>query len=551
MGFNVVYSAPPFLQAGLAGLGGYLQARRDAEAQENRAEAIVRSNEQAAIGQGLGQLGRAGIGGYFANQGNDLGAIYALAGPAAAGGYIANTSLAEQAQANRLALQDDAQAFSAEQAPIRAQERLDYLRNATAYRLGASPDYLQQIGQQAGAQTPDQAFALGYQRRRDQQAQAEIDRNVNYFRQAQGAEQELASQVDYEYSPQTKQRFAQLTQAQQQLFSDPQFTYSPGVLNPPGIEAYRQTMAEIGQLRPTPRIRGKQPPPLAAQLGGEAAGWSGPSPMYAQRNLPDGSIEIAYHDGKKLNHRIHQIKPENQSVVLPRMREDGNKYQVGDEVDINGRKGNITLKGDIDWQDGGTGSRSSRSSRRGSGGPVDPFVDAPFADLTDKEFLDAISKIPDEYTGPDGKPKTRSIYDKIEVLRAVQKYRTGEVGELGLPPSQQAVEESQRMLREYEAEFFGIKPENMVMMLDTFAVENLADVAFHLQRSGRMNIYDMPLEVQTAVSAKYGPKRQSDQPDKPEKPTVRFGPVIERKLNSGLRVRVKQNLATGEWVKVE
>src|SRR5690606_20983503 len=110
--------------------------------------------------------------------------------------------------------------FAAEQAPLRHGERIEYLKNATAYGIGASPEYLQSVGMQAGATDPNAAFAAGYQQVIGQQQQAEMQRKLSFAQQTQAAQQGLVNELEYAYSPQDKQRFAQLSSAEQSLYTN-------------------------------------------------------------------------------------------------------------------------------------------------------------------------------------------------------------------------------------------------------------------------------------------------------------------------------------------
>src|SRR5690606_31335117 len=198
--------------------------------------------------------------------------------------------------------------------------------------------------------------------------------------------------------------------------------------------------------------------PLAVQLGGEQAGWVGMSPMYAEKQLPNGDLLVATpgKGGIPVTRHIARGGTPTGAPQLPPPPAGKDQWYAGDEV----RPGFI-LNTDGKLMAMPKTSGSSRADSQAAGD--DPVRDVPFADMSNKEFLDALGKIPDTYMVGEHE-YTRTLSDKLWMLQEVDKYRRGEVGELGLPPSAEAIDKSKLWLQDFAASWGGLRPEQALQM---------------------------------------------------------------------------------------
>jgi len=399
MGFEIIYSAPPGLQA----FGAYRGARQAAERETENTQAQIDARNDAAFHNAfastLGQGVSGGLAGYYYGQAQDnLGGQYAadgmgpptpgdpaayqrnmlmsqyfLGGPQAASGYIAN----QEQFRNRLNLQNDAQSFQGEQNRLnREQNRtqfdarmkfretdredrqaygLDMLHEQSAARLGTTPAgvydagvaVIESRGENVADYSDEQIHGLGMQVM--QYGNLVRNRNIAVDQARQTYAARNAGKTP-RYSKAQQTQIKGLEEGLANLrFDDRFYDQGTGTPTPLGVRAEARLRAQLAQIN-TP-IGYDEPPPTLAQVAGWVPQDGGPpdpalgrviasSPVYAQRELPSGSLETVWMQDGKLQRRLDRIEA-TQSVEWPKGKGLGEMWTDGDGVFTRNRFGEI------------------------------------------------------------------------------------------------------------------------------------------------------------------------------------------------------------------
>ena len=399
MGFNIIHGTSPFIQHIGAFVSGYGNANRERQAIENQASAQVQTNMGHAIGQGASTIASSLVGAYGAKTGNVPLTMLAAGmpgGPKGLGQYM----MGEQAQNNRMLMQDDAQAHAVSQQAQAQKNRIEYLRNATAYQYGGPPEYIEALGQQQGA-SGDMAFGAGIRHQQQQLLQDQTKARIQIGQAAEQARRGIFQQTTPEFSKAQMGELANNFMAEHQLYTAAGaakgFSVS-GILTPDGQQALAKIYQRRGQLINSPQGKIQVPPPsLASQLG---EGWVGTTPGFAEKITQGGDLMIAYPDGRggvKFDTINDGARKNGQGGFEPG-KGIGDIWQYDTPIgpmligrDRNGILFPFLKPHEFAAQAGGGGRRRSSRTAGASGRNSDNYRD-PSNGLTPKEELDLAAK---------------------------------------------------------------------------------------------------------------------------------------------------------------
>jgi|GEM_PF-3328555 len=390
MGFEITYSAPPLLQGFAAYRGAQQVAERQSENQQAQIDAQNDAALNNAIASGLGSLGSAAASGYLINQAQTarsldptninagytdlLAAQYFMGGPQAASGYIAN----QEQFRNRLAIQNDAQDFQSSERQLdrnfqtterearqryRTSERTasqnflldEQIPAQSAARLGTTPAgvydagvaVIEARGENVANFSDEQIRGLGMQAVQNGNLVRNRNIAVDQARQTYAA-RNAGKRPRYSKAQQTQIKGLEEGLANLR-FDDRFYDQGTGTPTPLGVRAEARLRAQLAQIN-TP-IGYDESPPTLAQIAGWVPQDGGPpdpalgrviasSPVYAQRELPSGSLETVWMQDGKLQRRLDRIEA-TQSVEWPQGKGLGEMWTDGGGVFTRNRFGEI------------------------------------------------------------------------------------------------------------------------------------------------------------------------------------------------------------------